>query len=64
MPDMPDAMKEYCVLMPRPFENSAESSQPHLGGLKSQRLEILLIQNFGYDWRGFILQRRRDAAIA
>ena len=46
------------------FENSAENSQPDLGVLKSQCLEILLIKNFGYGWRGFILQRRSDAAIA
>ena len=46
------------------IENSAESSQRGLRVLKTQCLEILLIKNFGYGWRGFILQRRRDAAIA
>ena len=46
------------------FENSAESSQRGLRVLKTQCLEILLIKNFGYGWRGFILQRRRDAANA
>ena len=43
------------------FENSAERRQPHLGLLKSQCLEMLLVQNFGYGWRGLILQRLRDA---
>ena len=46
------------------FENSAESSQRGLRVLKTQCLEMLLVQNFGYGWRGIILQRRRDAAIA
>ena len=46
------------------FENSAESSQRGLRVLKTQCLEALLVQNFGYGCRGIILQRRRDAAIA
>ena len=43
------------------FENSVESSQRGLRVLKTQCLEMLLVQNFGYGWRGLILQRRRDA---
>ena len=43
------------------FENSAESSQRGLRVLKTQCLEALLVQNFGYGWRGIILRRRSDA---
>ena len=43
------------------YENCAESSQRGLRVLKTQCLEMLLVQNFGYGWRGIILQRRRDA---
>ena len=46
------------------FENSAESSQRGLRVLKTQCLEALLVQNFGYGWRGIILRRRRAAANA
>ena len=43
------------------FEKSAESSQRGLRVLKTQCLEMLLVQNFGYGWRGIILQRVRNA---
>ena len=52
-----DALLDKCIS----FENSAESSQRGLRVLKTQCLEMLLVQNFGYGWRGIILQRRRDA---
>ena len=44
------------------FEDSAERSQRGLRVLKTQYLEALLVQNFGYGWRGLILRRRRDVA--
>ena len=55
-----DALLDRWIL----FDKSAENIQPDLGVLKSQFLEFLLIQNFGYGWRGLIRQRRRDAGNA